>query len=368
MNSSTSLSSTTLAAVFHGPDEPLELDQLPTPEPQAGEALVRIECCTICGSDLHTVAGKRKEPTPTILGHEIIGVVEAVGSPRMCDLEGTELTPGERVTWSVAVSCGACDRCRQGLPQKCRSLTKYGHELCEGHGALSGGLAERILLRPGTAVVKLPFDLPAEVICPVSCATATVAAAYRVSRSVEGRTVLILGAGMLGLTAAAMAETMNAERVIVCDVDPARLSQVKQFGADDTVEWVANSDQLRERLQQASGRDSFDLILELSGSPDAVDAAIQLAGVGGEVVLVGSVMKSQSVSIDPESVVRRCLSMHGVHNYAPEDLRTAVKFLIANHSHYPFAELVRDSYQLADINLAIETALQERPVRVAIRP
>jgi putative phosphonate catabolism associated alcohol dehydrogenase len=294
--------------------------------------------------------------------------VEATGSPALCDLGGEPLQPGDRVTWSVAVSCGKCDRCEHGLPQKCRSLSKYGHELCAGRDALSGGLAERILLRRGTAVIRIPPDLPAEVICPVSCATATVAAACRKAGDVSACNVLIFGAGMLGMTAAAMANSQNAQRVVVCDIDPARLEQVKHFGADATVEWTADIEELRAGLAADSGIDSFDVVLELSGSPDAVEAACRLAGVGGRIVLVGSVMKSRAVQIDPESVVRRCLSIDGVHNYAPQDLQTAVDFLIQNHAHYPFAELVRRTYPLTEINLAIETALEERPVRVAIRP
>lgn len=368
MNSLSPLQSSTLAAVFLVPGKPLELSRLPTPELHAGEALVRIECCTLCGSDLHTVSGKRIEKTPGILGHEIIGHVETVGLPPLCDLSGQTLEAGDRVTWSVAVSCSECDRCRQGLPQKCRSLSKYGHELCVGREALSGGLAERILLRRGTAVVKIPADLPAEVICPVSCATATVAAACRKAGDVSGKNVLILGAGMLGITAAAMAKARGAERVAVCDVDPVRLEQVKSFGADATVEWVPEREPLRERFFQRTGMDLFDVVLELSGSPDAVEAACELAGIGGKVLLVGSVMKSRPVAIDPESVVRRCLSIFGIHNYVPEDLQTAVDFLIQNHSRYPFAKLVQQSYPLTEINLAIETALVERPVRVAIRP
>ena len=130
------------AGVFLGAGQPMDLRTFPLPSPESGEAIVRIECCTLCGSDLHTITGKRTENCPSILGHEILGIVDTVGDPPPCDLDGRPLRAGDRITWSTSVSCGDCDRCRGGLPQKCRTLAKYGHELAEGRYALSGGLSQ----------------------------------------------------------------------------------------------------------------------------------------------------------------------------------------------------------------------------------
>lgn len=356
------------AAVFREAGSPLELQEFPLPIPGPGEALVRVECCTICGSDLHTVTGARREPVPAILGHEILGVAAAVGEPALMDMEGRPLAPGDRVTWSVAVACGSCDRCRKGLPQKCRSLAKYGHELAEGRGALSGGLSEYVLLRVGTAAVRVDPEIPAEVICPVNCATATIAAAYRVAGEVQGCSVLILGAGMLGLTATAYAKTQGAASVTVCDLDERRLNLARRFGADHTAPFETDPDQFDRRLQEHARRNRFDIIIELSGAVQAVEAACRVADVGAAVVLVGTVMKSPPARIDPEQVIRRWLTIRGVHNYAPQDLLAAVRFLEHCGGRFPFAELVADRYLLRDVNLALEAAVRDRPIRVAIRP
>ncbi len=357
-----------LAAVFEGAGRPMALREIPVPELLCREVLVRIDCCTICGSDLHTVTGKRQEAVPSILGHEALGVVRAVGEPPLCDIDGHPLEVGDRVTWSTAVSCGACDRCRGGLPQKCRTLAKYGHSLALGREALSGGLAEFILLRPGSAVVKLGPEIPDAVVCPANCATATVAAAYRTAGETAGRRVLILGAGLLGLTAAAMAKFQEASLIAVCDGNVGRLSRAKQFGADASVEWHSDEKEFRRRLAQATGTEAFDLILELSGSPEAVEVACRAGNVGARIVLVGSVMKSRPVLLDPERIVRQWITLQGIHNYAPEDLRTAVGFLSLCHARFPFAELVESTFSLSDVNQAIEFAIHNRPVRVAIRP
>lgn len=356
------------AAVFTAPDQPLELRDFEVRTPKAGEAVVRVECCTVCGSDLHTITGKRAEPTPTILGHEILGRVESVGEPPLADLTGEPLSAGDRITWSVAVSCGDCDRCRSGYPQKCRSLVKYGHSLATGPEALSGGFAEKILLRAGTAAIKVDESIPAEVICPVNCATATIAAAYRVGGEIVDQNVLIFGAGMLGLTASAWADSAEARSVTLCDRDSTRLERAQRFGADRTVLWQDDWETLQSQLQQEAAVEGFDIILELSGAPAAISAAGRLASIGARIVLVGSVMPVGDVGFDPEQIVRRWLSIHGVHNYTPSDLVTAVRFLETHQSDYPWSGLVETEFSLDEINDAIRDAVKRRPIRMAVKP
>ncbi|QEF98380.1 L-threonine 3-dehydrogenase [Stieleria maiorica] len=356
--SSPDQSRTCLAAVFHGAGRPLKLQSFPRPMLQAGEALVRVRLCTICGSDLHTLKGLRIEPTPSILAHEVVGEIVDVGQPGPRDLDQQPLRRGDRVTWSICVSCSDCDRCRSGLPQKCRRLVKYGHSVAEGREALSGGLAEYILLRSGTAIAKLPADVPDEVASPINCATSTIAAAYRAAGDVDGQRVMVFGAGMLGLTAVAMGRELGATQVVICDVDQARLTLAERFGATDTI----TVDSI------ASIESSFDVLLECSGAPEAIEAACRIGDVGSRVILVGSVMNSRPVQLDPTTVVRKWMTIAGVHNYAPMDLYSAIDFISRCHDKYPFAELVAKTYALTDINAAIDHSLQHRPIRVAVRP
>lgn len=356
------------AAVFHGAAIPLELREVPRPRLAAGQLLVRVECCTICGSDLHTLLGRRQEPTPTILGHEICGVVEELSDPAPLDLLGAPVRVGDRVTWSTAVSCGGCDRCLGGWPQKCRTLRKFGHEPFDGEWPLSGGLADCVLLPVGARIVKVSPSLPAAVICPANCATATVAGACRLAGDLRGRRVLVVGAGMLGLTAAALARSQGAGLVAVCDVDPARLELASRFGAQVKLVGRRPSPEFAEQCVQQCGTRQFDVVLELSGAADAVELACGLADVGGVVVLVGSVMSSPKIQVDPERIVRHCVTIRGLHNYAPVDLLTAVQFLDQHHTRFPFANLVARTFRLSEVQEALEFAIQQRPVRVAVAP
>ncbi|HEX4148410.1 MAG TPA: alcohol dehydrogenase catalytic domain-containing protein, partial [Pirellulales bacterium] len=153
--------SKSLAAVFEGTPHKLELRELAVPQPQGEEMIVRVLGCTLCGSDLHSYEGRRAVPVPTVLGHEIVGKIETLGdSAERRDLAGNTLQLGDRIAWAIVASCGKCFYCRRGLPQKCQRAVKYGHEAFRPGRELLGGLAEHCLLVRGTAIVKLPDEIP----------------------------------------------------------------------------------------------------------------------------------------------------------------------------------------------------------------
>lgn len=357
------------AAVFHGADQPLELRDIDLPDLTPGEVLVDVECCTLCGSDLHTFNGRRETPVPTILGHEIMGhVSELPSGEAVLDARGEPLQVGDRITWSVAAHCGECFFCLHGLPQKCERLFKYGHERIDGPHPLSGGLAAHCHLSRGTSIYKVDTSLPREVAAPASCATATVACALRAAGDLTGAVALVQGAGTLGLTACAMLRHQGAREVLLCDVDPQRLARGADFGATQTMVVSDEPEALQRLVHEATAGRGADVALELSGSSAAVEQALPLLRVGGVYVLVGAVFPGPAVSIAPERIVRGCLSIVGVHNYAPVDLGTALDFLVATQGDYPFAELVAASYPLAQTQQAFQYALEHAPPRVLVRP
>lgn len=349
------------AAIFDGPGVPLRVEPVARPTLRAGEALVRVTLCTVCGSDLHTFSGRRKEKTPCVLGHEPVGVVEEVNGD-LRTVDGEPVNVGDRVVWAVAVSCGGCFFCRNGLPQKCASLRKYGHEAITPQCGPVGGLATHCHLLAGTAVVRVPAELPDAVAAPAGCATATVAAVLRAAGVQEkAPAVVVFGLGMLGLTACAWLDALGLTAV-ACDVSAARLTQAARFGARH----LAKPDALAELVLSLTNGRGADAAFELSGSHAACTAALDVLRTGGTAVWAGAVSPTDAVPLLPEAVVRRCLTLTGVHNYAPGDLADAVRFLAANHTRYPFAELVPPPFALADVNAAFRFAERERPVRAAV--
>lgn len=363
------MTATSRAMVFEGPGRPLVMREFPLPTLAAGEMLVAVGCSTLCGSDLHTFEGRRETPCPTILGHEIVGrIAELPAGDPPVDLSAHPLAVGDRVTWSVAASCGDCFYCDRGLPQKCERLFKYGHERIDKRHPLNGGLAEHCHLARGTAVLRLPDELSDEAACPVNCATATVAAALRAAGGCRGRAVLIQGAGMLGLTAAAMAKFNGASDVIVADPDETRLPRAERFGATRCVPVRPDSNELVDAVADATSGRGVDVALELSGVPAAFETGLPLLRTGGHYVLVGSVFSNRDVALSAELVVRRLLRIEGVHNYTPVDLLMAVRFLAKAHTRHPFAELVAARFPLAEAEAAFRHASATRSPRVAVVP
>ncbi|WP_435009464.1 zinc-binding dehydrogenase [Tundrisphaera lichenicola] len=355
---------TTTAAIFLGPGSPIELREIPLPTLIGPEILVEVVACTLCGSDLHSIRGLRKVPVPTILGHEILGRIVEFGptAPRH-DSAGRALALGDRVTWSIVANCGECFYCRRDLPQKCERQTKYGHEPLRPGGELTGGLAGHCVLASGTSLYRVPESLSDASACPANCAGATVGAAIEAAGPLLGRRVLVMGSGMLGVTAAAWARAIGAERVIACDLDPARLDLASTFGATDP----ASFDRVSEVVLGATNGHGVDVAIELTGSPDSFETVLPLIRMGGRLILVGAVFPTRPVSLSPEQLVRRCLTLRGIHNYAPRHLHEALDFL-ASHPDLPFGDLVSGWESLSALPNALSEPLPPGKLRLGIRP
>jgi threonine 3-dehydrogenase len=328
----------TRAAVWTGSG--VDVKKVELPELGDGETLVRVRLATVCGSDLHTVTRRRRAPCPSVLGHEAVGTVVAGGA------KGIGI--GDRVVWSVTVTCGRCARCRSGLTAKCTSVRKVGHERFDGDWPLSGAYAEHVVLPVGTALAKVPDTMPDVVAAPAACATATVMATLEAAGSVAGRRVLVIGAGMLGLTACAALAQAGA-RVRVTDIDPQRLDLVSAFGG----------------TPDAGG--TVDAAIDFSGSSAAISSALARLGAGGVLVLAGSVLPTPRIEVSPETVVRQWLTITGVHNYEPRHLTRAVKFLERTLEAYPWSAVVAEPVELDAIASALEPAPAGK-LRAAVAP
>ncbi|WP_299469960.1 zinc-binding dehydrogenase, partial [uncultured Gimesia sp.] len=310
--------------ILTGDDPSLQRTVVKRPELQPGEVLVEILCCTICGSDLHTFEGTRSTPCPTILGHEMVGrVVELHPEYPTLDYLDRPVNIGDRITWSVAVSCKDCEYCRRGLTQKCTRLFKYGHQRLTEQNYLSGGLASHCHLIKGTTIFKVPESLPDLIASPANCATATVMAAFRLAGDVQDRSVLILGAGMLGVTAAAVAHTKDAAAIYVTDIDHSRVIRSLEFGATRTL-LVKKEQPLHAEIQHLTDGRGVDFVFDMTGVPEVIESGLESMGIGGTMILVGSVYPARPIQFSAETIVRKLLRLEGIHNYIDLDLANAL--------------------------------------------
>ena len=335
---------TATVQVFTGPDKPLRRRGLALPDRlEPGEVLVALDLATICGSDLHTLSGLRQEPTPLVLGHEAVGRVTASERPG--------ITPGERVSWSIADSCGQCSPCAAHfLPEKCDRLFKYGHAALADGSGLNGCYATHLLLRPGTHIAPVADQLADALVAPANCALATAINACALL-PVPCERVLVQGAGLLGLYTCALLSERGVAEIYCIDFDQQRLARAAEFGA-----------------LPYSAQTGFDAVVEVAGNAALVPAGVAALRPGGFYIFVGMVHPDTHLQLTGEQVIRKCLTIRGVHNYSPRHLDEALAFLAQTAERYPYAALVSDPFPLAELERAVALAETRRHFRVAIGP
>lgn len=333
-------------AVLHSGRVTLEQHRLPDRSP--GEIDVAITSAAICGSDLHTVLGHRSTPERTALGHEGVGRVVDVDAGAT-DLRGDPLQRGDRLAFALFRCCGSCDRCAAGLPMKCRSLLKYGHESVTTPPHATGTLASHVRLLPGVPVLRLPDDVDDALVVSAGCAVATAAAV--VAAVGTSTSALIFGAGAVGFYCAAMLLTQGV-KVQVVDPSAARLALVRRLGAVDRVPG-----------------ETYPVVIEASGSGSAVVEALQAAEIGGQVVYAGAVSPGSVVAeIDPAVIVTGRLTVNGIHNYRPTEFGQGVDWLLEHGRDLEVDRLVSPPVSLRAIDDAVELMRRGEYARVLVHP
>ena len=251
------------------------------------------------------------------------------------------------------------------LPQKCHSLFKYGHAAIDDGPGLNGCYASHIVLRAGTHIVKVPDSLPDNVIAPANCALATVVNA--VSRLPDNcQTVVIQGAGLLGLYTCAFLHERGVPHVFCVDILAERLAQVSAFSGTPINGQPAQYPKGREEIL-AVAENGVDAVLEVAGVAALVPEGMRLLRIGGYYGFVGMVHPDSQLDLTGEQIIRKNLTMYGIHNYSPWHLDQAVQFLADTTHKYPYQILVSPPYALADLPTAIEMAQSQEWFRVSVR-
>ena len=358
------------AAIMTSPNKDLEIIQYPLPSVERGCILVKITCCTICGSDVHSWTGRRSAPTPIILGHEIVGKVVELGEGVIHDSGDRPLKIGDRITWTIMDNCGKCYYCRQkGLMMKCRHLKKYGHDSCEEPPHFIGGFAEYCYITPGTCVIKIPDVLTDEEVAPANCALATVVAGWEAAEVKPFENVLIQGAGALGFYAAALAKHYGCQRIIVSDILDHRLEFIKAFGASDVLNVSRMSDEnIIQTVRDLTGGFGVDCAMEVAGIADLIPLGLKCLRTGGRYVEIGNSSPGANFTYDACDIVWRRLTLKGVHNYDAKHLQAAVDLLAATRTIFPFKDIVTHRVSLDNINEGLRIADSGEAIRVAVLP
>ena len=288
------------AAVFHGPNQPLTIEQVDIDEPKEREVVVRTVASGVCHSDLHFVDGLYMWPTPAVLGHEAAGVVEKVGS------QVSYLKPGDHVIACLSVFCGYCEECMSGHPNRCTNrqaaqrdkdakprLSQNGNPIRQF--ADLSTYAEKMLLHEN-ALVKIIDEMPLDRAALIGCGVTTgVGAALNTAKVEPGSTVAVFGAGGVGLAAIQGARIAGARRIIAVDVFENKLAMAKRFGATDTVD-ASSADPVKAIKEMTGG--GVDYSFEAIGLKTTAEQAFYCLGPGGTATVIGMIPAGQKVEIE----------------------------------------------------------------------
>jgi len=251
--------------------KPLVLQEIPVPEPGYGDVLVQVRAAGICHSDVHYRAGVSPAyPLPLTLGHEVAGVVEAVG-------EGVKrLRKGDRVVLNYNITCGDCYYCNSGHEQFCPTGKMIGH-------FTDGGYAGYIAV-PERSVLILPEEISFEQGATMMCASATAFHALRKSRLQGGETLAIIGVGGLGMSAVQLGRSLGAREIYAVDINSSKLALAASFGA---IPVHALASDPVQQLRELTGGRGVDVAVELIGLPLTIRQALLSLSPMGRAVIVG---------------------------------------------------------------------------------
>jgi L-iditol 2-dehydrogenase len=343
------------AVVFHAPLD-VRVEQVPVPACGADELLVQVDACAVCGSDLKSAkVGNPRIKPPLTMGHEFTGLIRQVGS----GVAG--FSAGERVVMATTISCGQCLYCRRGWRNICLNLAPMGF-------SYPGGMAEYVVI-PALAirnghVVKVPAGVKPEHAAlaePVSCAVNCM----ENCQISPGDTVVVLGAGPMGLINVCVARGMGAGRVILSEVSDQRLAFARQFDPDVLVN-SAKEDLLKIVLDVTAGLGA-DVAIVAAPAAAPQEQAVHLVRRRGTVCLFASLPSGQHMlSMDSRKIHYGELRVVGTSDSTPAHVAKAVELIATNK--IPAAKIASHILPLEDIHHAFELMTSGEALRVVLKP
>jgi threonine dehydrogenase-like Zn-dependent dehydrogenase len=369
------MSETGVVAAFAGVRKPFQLREFPVPSPAAGDILVKVALANVCGSDLHIWRGEYdvsrglSEPYCLSIGHEMVGRIAALGEGATHDSAGQPLALGDRIAYQYFCPCGRCRSCRRDSTPRCAEGHRYRYPPTE-FPHFNAAYGQYYYLRRPQARFKVPENVPDLLAAPANCALAQVIDGLERAGMGPGDTLVIQGAGGLGINAIAAARERGVSQIIVIDGIDARLELAHEFGADATLdlnEFHTASDRVR-RVRELTGGEGADAVMEVAGSPAVVAEGIDMLCNGGTYLEIGNINQKLTCTFNPASLVHGGKTILGLMWYRPESLRRALELLATRGDQYPFHKLLARRYPLSAVDEAFHDQDSGRVHRAALLP
>ena len=343
------------AIAYYAPGD-IRLDPAPIPQCRADEIRAKVDACAVCGTDLKTyLHGNPRIKAPRIMGHEFTAIVETVGE------RVKSFRAGQRIVMATSVSCGACSYCFRGLNNLCLNLSPMGF-------SYSGGMAEYITI-PSQAlknrhVVKVPEGVKAEHAAlaePVSCAVNACGNCHLK----QGDTVLVTGAGPMGIINACVARHFGAERIMIAETNPVRLEKARAFEFDLLIN--PDAEDLHKAVLDFTGGIGADVAIVAAPAKEPQVQALDLVRKQGTVCLFASLPASDSMlSLDSRKIHYNELHVVGSSDSTPDHVTSAVEMIAAGH--VPAERIATHILPLDDIFTAFDLMQSGQALRVVLKP
>jgi len=341
-----------LAAVLHGARD-LRVEELEKPKVCPNDVLIAVKACGVCMTDLHMFTWEFPVKTPVILGHEFSGEVVEVGG------EVRDIRAGERVAVDPVLSCGVCSECVSGRDNLCKRITSIGGA---GNFIKNGAFAEYALV-PQQAIGKIPdvlsFD-QAAFVEPLGCCI------HGLDKSgvKHGETVVLIGAGPIGLLLLQLTRLAGASTIIVSDLKDDRLDFAKKLGADEVVNPLHGG--LSERVMDLTQGQGADVVIECVGSPLTVKEAVEIVKRGGRVTIFGVPPVDSKVDLSPFDIYFREKELVGVYAITRDSFRRSISMLASGRVRVD--PLITEHFQLTNVGSAFTMMEKREGLKKIISP
>jgi S-(hydroxymethyl)mycothiol dehydrogenase len=347
------MSSTVKGVIARAKGSPVEVVDIVVPDPGPGEAVVRVQACGVCHTDLHYRDGGIGDDFPFLLGHEAAGVVEAVGD------DVTEVAPGDFVILNWRAVCGQCRACAKGQPQYCfnthnakqKMTLPDGTELSPALGI--GAFIEKTLVAAGQCT-KVDPGAPAAAAGLLGCGVmAGFGAAVNTGGVSRGDSIAVIGCGGVGNAAIAGAALAGASTIIAVDVDARKLDWAKHFGATHVVN--SRETDAVDSIRALTGGFGADIVIDAVGSPETYEQAFYARDLAGTVVLVGVPSPGSEITLPLQEIFGRggALKSSWYGDCLPSrDFPMLVD--LARQGRFPLADFVTETIGLEDVEKAFE--------------
>jgi len=359
------------AAVMKEPEQKITIEEFPYPEMEDGSLTLRTIYSEVCGTDVHLHHGRLAEvPYPIIPGHVSVGRIEKIQGT-VYNVHGRRFQQGELVTfYDVHDICNECWYCLVAkATTRCPSRKVYGITYSSNDGLL-GGWSEVIYIKPGVKIVSLGEDINPETFIGGGCGLLTAFHAVERGNVRLCDTVVVQGAGPVGLSAAAWARIAGALRVYLVGAPEMRLDMAREMGADEVINIEKlNPEQRIERVKELTDGRGADVTIECSGNPQAVAEGMRMTRDNGIYLVVGQYTDAGDISINPHlDINKKHIDIRGCWGFDYSHIYKAVTMLKRFQKDFPWNKFISRKYTLYETNEALKAVENFEVIKAVVEP